>query len=190
MPDYAQAKIYIIRAPGTDKVYIGSTVQTLEARLRLHRREQIRGYGSCRSRELVNIPGHTIERLEYYPCSTVEELRKREGYYIRQYAEHAINKNIAGRTGREYMTEHADRYRAQALAWYYANKDRRHAYEEKTREYRLAKMKEYYQNVVKPRREALRSAAGTSTTTSAGGGVPVAAALNPTSVAAASDAGV
>ena len=189
MPDYAQAKIYIIRAPGTDKVYIGSTVQTLKARLRLHVRDQLRGYG-CRSRELVAIPGHTIEQLEYYPCSTVEELRKREGYYIRQYAGRTINKNIAGRTGREYIAEHADRYRAQALAWYYANKDRRHAYEEKTREYRLAKMKEYYQNVVKPRKEALRSAAGTSTTTSAGGGVPVAAALNPTSVAAASVAGV
>jgi hypothetical protein len=187
MPDYSKGKVYIIRAPGTDRVYIGSTVMPLEKRLYQHRRLQ----GGCRSRELVTIPGHTIEQLEYYPCSTVEELRKREGYFIRQYAGRTINKNIAGRTGREYMAEHADRYRAQALAWYYANKGRRHAYEEKTRECRLAKMKEYYQNVVKPRKEALRSAAGTSTTTSAGGDVlPEAAALNPTSVAAASDAGV
>ena len=189
MPDYAQAKIYIIRAPGTDKVYIGSTVQTLNARLRLHVRDQLRGYG-CRSRELVTIPGHTIELLEDYPCATVEDLRRREGYHIRENASRVVNKAIAGRTGREYMSEHADHYRAQALAWYYANKDRRHAYEEKTREYRLAKMKEYYQNVVKPRKEALRSSAGMSTTTSAGGGVPVAAALNPTSVAAESVAGV
>ena len=182
MPDYSKGKVYIIRAPGTDQVYIGSTVLPLSKRLYQHRRLQ----GGCRSRELVTIPGHTIELLEEYPCATVEELRRREGHYIREHAGKAVNKVIAGRTQAEYFAEHAEKYRTRALAWYYANKDRRHAYEAATREYRLAWMRNYYQTVVKPRKEALRSA-----TTNAGGEAPPeAAALNPTSVAAASVAGV
>jgi hypothetical protein len=192
MPDYSKGKVYIIRAPGTDRVYIGSTVLPLAKRLYQHRRLQ----GGCRSRELVTIPGHTIELLEDYPCSTVEELRKREGHHIREHAGRAINKNIAGRTGREYMAEHAEKYRARANEWYRNNKDRRRAYEAQTREYRLAWMRNYYQTVLKPRRDALRSAAfaaavadGSAIDTPAWA-LPPAATLNPTSVAAASVCGV
>ena len=182
MPDYSKGKIYIIRAPGTEQIYIGSTVLPLAKRLYQHRRLQ----GGCRSKELIAIPGHDIELLEDYPCATVEELRRREGWHIRENAGRVVNKAIAGRTQAEYFAEHAEKYRARANEWYRNNKGRRRAYEEQTREYRLAWMRNYYQTVVKPRKEALRS----STTTSAGGGVPVAAALNPTSVAVASPCGV
>jgi hypothetical protein len=192
MPNYAQGKIYVIRAPGTDRIYIGSTVMPLEKRLCYHRSYTLNGKG-CTSRELVTIPGHTIELLEAYPCATVEDLRRKEGWHIRQNAGRVVNKVIAGRTPAEYMAEHADKYRERALAWYYANIPRRRAYEATIREKRLAYQKNYYQTVVKPRKAAVRSVsppAGTSTISTAMEGLGPAAALNPTSVAAASPAGV
>lgn len=194
MPDYSKGKIYIIRAPGTDSIYIGSTTMALNARLRVHQQEQLRG-GRCRSAALVATPGHTIELLEAYPCATGEDLRKREGHHIRENAGRALNKNIAGRTGKEYMTEYADRYRERALAWYYANKERRQAYNQANREKRLAWQRNYYATVIKPQRLARLAAAEGNSTTSGGGTPPgevpeEAAALKPTSVAAAAPSGV
>jgi hypothetical protein len=216
MCDYSQGKIYVIRAPGTDRIYIGSTVLPLEQRLRLHRQK---GGASCRSRELIGIPGHTIELLEAYPCATVTELRRREGHHIRQHSGVAVNRNIAGRTQAEHYADNADRIRTKALNWYYANIERRKAYYEANKEKLLAYQRDYYHTKLKAQREAQRAAAfaaavadgtaidpdhppawaqraaGTSPTTSAGGcetgEAPAAAAiLNPTSVAAASPAGV
>lgn len=192
MPDYAQGKIYVIRAPDTDRIYIGSTVMPLEKRLYYHRSYNLTGKG-CTSREIVKLPDHRIELLEAFPCSTVEELRRREGWHIRQNAGRVVNKVIAGRTQAEYITEHADQYRERALAWYYANIPRRRAYEAQTREKRLAYQRNYYQTVVKPRKDALRAGTcspGTSTVSTAMVGLPTAANLNPTSVSAASVAGV
>jgi hypothetical protein len=148
----------------------------------------------------VAAPGHTIELLEDFPCATGEDLRRREGHHIRENAGRALNKNIAGRTAAEYMTEHAEDYRRRANEWYKNNRERRKAYESQTREYRLAWMRNYYQTVVKPRKDALRSASevpDTSTTSTATEGLAgalaaweAAATLKPASVAAESVAGV
>jgi hypothetical protein len=194
MPDYSKGKIYIIRAPNTEQIYIGSTTMALKARLRVHQRQGL--HGGCRSASLVAAPGHTIELLEDFPCATGEDLRRREGHHIRENAGRALNKNIAGRTTAEYMAEHAEDYRRRANEWYKNNRDRRKAYEAQTREYRLAWMRNYYQTVVKPRKDALRSANASpdtstnSTDTEGLADLPAAAILNPTSVAAESDAGV
>jgi hypothetical protein len=186
MCDYSQGKIYVIRAPDTDRIYIGSTVLPLEQRLRLHRAT---GGASCRSRDLVKIPGHTIELLEAYPCANATDLRRREGHFIRQHSGVVVNRNIAGRTQAEHYADNADRIRTRALNWYYANTERRKAYYAANKEKLLAYQRNYYHTKIKAQRS------GTSTTSNAGGceaGVAPAAAaiLNPTSVAAESPAGV
>jgi hypothetical protein len=48
-----------------------------------------------------------IELLELWSCNSLIELRQREGYYIK--ALECINKNIAGRTQREYAFENRDK---------------------------------------------------------------------------------
>ena len=45
-----------------------------------------------------------IELIEAYPCENNEELRKREGHYIREFG--TLNKRIAGRTHQEYDREY------------------------------------------------------------------------------------
>ena len=44
----------------------------------------------------IGIENFYIELIEDWPCESVEQLRKREGYYIRMMA--TLNHNIAGRT--------------------------------------------------------------------------------------------
>jgi hypothetical protein len=201
MPDFANGKIYIIKAPTTDRIYIGSTTMTLKARLREHQKQALLG-GSCRSKEILAHEGYTIELLEDYPCNSSEELRRREGHHIKENASRIVNKSIAGRTAQEYREDNAVERRKKSLDWYYANIDKRKEYEAKTREKRLAYQKNYYQTVLKPQRLARRvatvgtsaSAEGSANTgATAEATAPVVeetATLNPTSVAAASPDGV
>ena len=192
MPDYSKGKIYIIRAPGTDQVYIGSTTMALKARMREHVARTLRGDGTCRSSRIIALPGYSIDLLEEFPCATVEELRRREGHHIRENAARVVNKAIAGRTPAEYVAEHAEDYRRRANEWYQNNKDKRRAYEARTREKRLAWMRNYYHTVVKPRKSATVSpdASTNSTATEGLEDLPAAATLKPASVAAESAAGV
>lgn len=151
-----QGKIYVIRAPGTEKIYIGSTLQSLDDRLREHRMKTAFNKNTCSSKQLIEIPGHYIELLENFPCNTRTELRRREGWHIRLHGGHAVNKNIAGRTQQEYIAEHIETYRKRALNWYYCNKERRKAYDESIKEKRKEYQKAYYQAFVKPARIAIR----------------------------------
>ena len=64
----------------------------------------------CASFKLLDeygIENCKIELIEAYPCENKEELRKREGYWIK--TEDCINKNVAGRTYKEYREEHRTR---------------------------------------------------------------------------------
>ena len=84
MPDYSFGKIYTIRCR-SDKnlVYVGSTIQSLAVRWGGHKRSMI----CCNSmvyrhmRE-KGVKEFFIELYELYPCSSKEELRKREGEVI------------------------------------------------------------------------------------------------------------
>ena len=49
-----------------------------------------------------------LELVELYPCSNKEELRKREGYWIKQ--EDCVNKRIAGRTLKEHLEVYRPKY--------------------------------------------------------------------------------
>ena len=51
-----------------------------------------------------------IELIEEHPCENGEQLRKREGHYIREIG--TLNKKIDGRTKKEYLEENRERIRA------------------------------------------------------------------------------
>jgi hypothetical protein len=99
---YQNGKIYEIVGGG--KRYIGSTTETLPRRLSKHKANKKaheagkREWTSCY--ELLDYSDCVISLLENYPCHSKEELRRREGDFIKELP--CINKIIAGRTDKEW----------------------------------------------------------------------------------------
>jgi len=116
MPDYSKGKIYAIRAPGTDDVYIGSTTRTLAQRFASHRSYYKSGSAEYSSAKILGMDGCYIELIENYPCDSIEKLNRREGEVIRATPT-AINKKIAGRTKAERRTENKNQVKAYQKAW-------------------------------------------------------------------------
>ena len=75
---YLRSKIYTIRAPETDKYYIGSTTQLLNKRFNGHCRSYKfykKGKGTyVTSFQILELEGAYIELLELYPCKSKEQL--------------------------------------------------------------------------------------------------------------------
>ena len=111
--DYSKGKIYCIRNYTDDDVYVGSTTQALSKRMANHR-EDAKGYKKDRKfYSKVNTLGveqFYIELIEDYPCETLEQLRKREGYYIREIG--TLNSSIAGRSKKEWREENIEHCKA------------------------------------------------------------------------------
>ena len=139
MNKYENAKIYKIVDVGYNKCYIGSTCESLSQRMARHR-NKYSSYQRSKSKfttsfklfDEYGLDNCKIELIENYPCSNVEELRRREGYYIKELD--CVNKIIAGRTGKEYKQDNRD---------YYLEKKRENY--ERHQEEKINKAKEYYQ---------------------------------------------
>ena len=112
--DYKSGKIYCIRNNVDDDIYVGSTCQPISKRMAKHR-----GYINDKRQQhrmlYVKMVEHGvdnfyIELVEDCPCDNLEQLRRREGHFIRNMG--TLNKNIAGRTESEnkaqYYIEHKE----------------------------------------------------------------------------------
>ena len=126
MPDYKNGKIYQLVCNETGEVYIGSTVQDLEDRLKRH----VTGGRNCYSKQIINRGNYYIELLENYPCNNVYELEVKESEY--QKSIKCVNHNIARRTKREYYDDKKEEidkkksaYRQKHLE-YYKNYDKQY----------------------------------------------------------------
>jgi hypothetical protein len=103
--DYSFGKIYTVRCRTDDKlIYVGSTIQTLSMRLVGHKSSCAYGSMTCLLYDAVRKDdmgwdNWYIELLELYSCTCKDELRRREGHFIREMG--SLNKNIAGRTTKE-----------------------------------------------------------------------------------------
>ena len=132
--NYQNSKIYTIRSNQTDKFYIGSTVQKLSERFGSHKSL----FNTSTSKIIIEYGDAYIQLLEIYPCDSLIELTRREGYHILNNKENTVNKYVAGRTRSESNREYRD-----------ANKEAKQKYQ---REYQLknkeiisAKNKLYYE---------------------------------------------
>lgn len=110
MPDYSKGKIYTLRCRTDDTlIYVGSTIQPLCERMSTHR---VDSRIECKKNRLIyrTINGDWdnwfIELHELYPCSSKEELVKREGEIIRLIAN--LNTQIPGRTFKEWCEVRKD----------------------------------------------------------------------------------
>ena len=153
---YHNGKIYKIIDIAYAECYIGSTVQPLCNRMAEHRRhyqQYKRGtktleYTSFKLFDKYGVEICKIELVEAYKCETKDELVQREGYYIR-LEETCLNKQVAGRSRKQYyldtlgvMREHYKQYRE-------TNKDKIHCQKKEhynnNKEQILGAQREYYQ---------------------------------------------
>ena len=111
MPDYQEGKIYKIYNAITDDIYIGSTTQKLCERMRTHGNAQNpkkhSNYLIYQAFREHGVNNFYIELIEKHPCNDRDELRKKEGEYIRKLKP-SLNRRIAGRTDKEYYNDNRD----------------------------------------------------------------------------------
>ncbi len=123
MPDYQQGKIYTIRCRNDDTlIYVGSTTQILSQRWGGHKRDSVK-YPNILLYSTIDNKWDNwyIELHEFFPCSSKIELVKREGEVIRDIG--TLNKQIAGRTDKEYRLENADKIKERKKKYYLENTD-------------------------------------------------------------------
>ena len=112
---YGNGKIYRIWSLDTDKIYIGSTCDTLSNRFCNHKS----GYkywkngkdkyiSSFALFELVGVDNCKIELEHNFACESKTKLNKEEGRIQRLYKDIIVNKNESGRTMKEYHQEHKE----------------------------------------------------------------------------------
>ena len=106
-------KIYRIRSPHTEKIYIGSTVKHyLCSRLAEHNADYklfvLNKKNYTTSFDIIKLGDAYIELIELYPFDTKDKLNKREGELIREHKINCVNMLIPGRTRKEYYHENAD----------------------------------------------------------------------------------
>ena len=110
MPDYQQGKIYTIRCRTDDTlIYVGSTIQSLAKRWgghKDHSKEEKRKNTLIYQTINDEWDKWYIELYELYPCSCVQELKKKEGEVIRAIAN--LNIRIEGRTLKEYRQDNKE----------------------------------------------------------------------------------
>ena len=138
MDKYKNGKIYTIRYKNDDSlIYVGSTVQPLYKRWSQHKsdsknpeKENIQLYSKMNE---TDINDWYIELYEDCSYERREQLLQREGQVIREIG--TLNKNITGRTNKEYRKDNKEKYQTYGKEFREDNK-------EKIQEFK----KEWYQN--------------------------------------------
>jgi hypothetical protein len=120
MPNYQNGKIYCLRSYQTDDIYIGSTTQPLNERLSKHRFDFKKQRHRVTSFEILKYDDCYIELIKTCPCDTKEELLRHEGERIRSIK--CVNKNIAGRTDKEYRDDNKEKLLKQKKEYYENNR--------------------------------------------------------------------
>ena len=165
--DYNNAKVYCIRNYTDNDLYVGSTCQPLSKRMADHRIAMnnkrdfnIQLYVKMRE---IGAENFYIELLEEYPCKNKEQLRAKEGEYIRNLS--TLNKRIEGRTVEEWRKDNEEQLKEHYKEYYITNKPKiqeykiqhynenktkiqayKKEYSEKNKKRLLEKSKKYYED--------------------------------------------
>ena len=142
---YNNSFIYTIRSPHTDKFYIGSTTQSLCRRFSNHKTDYNsyvnNGVGNLiiSSFKIIELGDSYIELLEEINCDSKIQLEMREGELIRIHKDLCINKNIAGRTDKQYYIDNIDKFKQHRLD----NADKKKQYNKQYNIANAEKIKQY-----------------------------------------------
>ena len=125
MTNYNNGRIYKILNNIDDDVYVGSTTEPLCKRMWKHKWD-VKNH-KFKTRPLYvkmlenGFDNFYIELIEHYNCNSKEELRAKEGEWIRKIG--TLNVAIAGRTGQEYRKDNAEYFAKKSLKYYYEHHD-------------------------------------------------------------------
>ena len=110
--DYNNGKIYCIRNHVNDKIYVGSTCQSLSKRMAYHRDDCMKSnrYNTLIYKMMRDLgrDNFYIELIEEYPCENSNQLTRREGELMRELKA-SLNQVIAGRTRGEYKIDNYEK---------------------------------------------------------------------------------
>jgi hypothetical protein len=103
-------RIYKITSENTDKIYIGSTTKKISERLCRHQYDY-KGYINNKRRyvtsyDILKCGNVKIELIEEFKYTEINELHKKERYFIELNRENCVNKNIPSRTQKEWIKIH------------------------------------------------------------------------------------
>jgi len=124
MPNYQNGKIYTIRCRTDDtKIYVGSTTMTLSKRIAEHRYASVNKEKTKTMwyKDIEDWKDWYIELYEECPCENKEQLCKREGEVIREIGN--LNKDIAGRTRKEWTTDNPEKVKITQKKFYENHKE-------------------------------------------------------------------
>ena len=116
--DYQKTKIYKIVSHMGDKIYIGSTTKNRLAERMAHHRNDYKVWKNAKTNKLMSyelfdeygVENCEIVLIESYPCNTKDEKNAREAFYIQSMK--CVNKNIPGRTSRQYYDDNIEKRKA------------------------------------------------------------------------------
>lgn len=129
MVNYQLGKIYKITSPSCEFIYIGSTTKKyLSQRLTKHKsgcKEWMEGKSNyVSSYSLILFEDVEITLLELCPCNSKDELKARERYYIEKNKNLCLNRNIPGRTKKEWRKDNKEKEKQQRKEYCKNNKDK------------------------------------------------------------------
>lgn len=129
MVNYKNGKIYKIVSDQTDKIYIGSTTDSLSRRIAKHQCDYKKYLNGNRhyisSFDILKYDDAKIYLIEDYPCERKEQLLRREGEYIKENKGGCVNNKIPGRTTLEYRQNTKDNKSQYDKKYYQKNKDKK-----------------------------------------------------------------
>ena len=135
---YENGKIYTIKHPKDDKVYVGSTIRTLNNRFGKHKKD----YDCCLYKYVNgNFDGWYIELYENYPCKNKYILLRREGEVTKLIG--SINTRIAGRKGKEWYEDNKEKVLKRCEKYREDNKEKLAEYSKEYREANKDKISQY-----------------------------------------------
>jgi hypothetical protein len=129
--------IYRISSNLTERVYIGSTTQSVEERLQKHRADYNRylkgTYHYVTSFELIKLTHYEINIIQTVEVNSKKELRELEAIAIRGEA-NVVNKFIPNRTKAQYRQEYKEEIKIYQSQYYQDNRERIAQYRQDNRE--------------------------------------------------------
>ena len=133
-------RIYIIKNTQNNLMYVGSTIRDLETRMKQHRKDMYKftNFKLYKAMTEFKPDNFYINLLEEYEYNDIKDLRKQEGKYIK-IIKPELNKNVAGRTIKEYNEDNKQQLRLYRKLYY---RTYRELHKEHLKEYR----KNYYHN--------------------------------------------
>jgi hypothetical protein len=147
---YHTSKIYKLSSPQCEKFYIGSTTRTLNVRLTQHKSDYKiyleKSIGSyLTSFEVVKFDDCIIELIKGVKCESKKELDRIEGECILEHHDRILNKNVAGRTLKEWYQINKGKIKEYYEAHKNEIKDKQKEYCKAHKNELKEKAKEYYE---------------------------------------------